>query len=128
MLTETKLSARLIKSFREMGAEVLNIYGNKFQSPGWPDCFVCHKLWTGFLEFKGPTTKLQPNQERIIRELENHVNVWIVRITNQDHKYWEFDIINSTLQPVVTICSNGKDGQVAARLFQELARLDGVDI
>ena len=121
MLTETKLTARLVKAWREAGGEILNIMGGGYmQAPGWPDVFVCHKLWSGWLEIKGPKTKIQPTQERIIKALSVTQNAWIVRIVHQDSNQWTFDILGSGSTPLSIV---GTDGFVAISLLKELARL-----
>jgi len=125
MQTETKLTARLVKSFREMGAEVLNVHGNAQQAIGWPDCFVCSKLWSGWIEFKGPKTRLEPHQAHIIKALGKTENIWIIRFDAQKDGNWWISLTNSNLLLVTSILMCGTDGQVAAKLLQELAKLDG---
>jgi len=47
--------------------------GTKLAQPsqsGWPDRWVAHVCWTGWLEFKGLKTKLEPLQAKTIREIE----------------------------------------------------------
>ena len=135
MDNETKLTAKLVKSWRQMGAEVLNITGGGrlqtnegksfvAQSPGWPDCFLCHRIWSGFIEFKGPKTVLQKHQERIIHTLGLTTNVFVVRFLKQAGDMWEFQVSDSNLIPVLQIVMLGTDGQVAASLLKELARLE----
>jgi len=124
MLTETKLTARLVKSWREMNCEVINIAGSAMQDPGWPDVFVCGRLWDGFIEFKGPTTPLQPHQARIIQRLEEaNTNVCIVRFIEQEDVKWEFNFEkhDGTILRIVRLV--GTDGQVAAGLLKLLGRL-----
>ena len=121
---ETKLTARLVKAWREMSCEVLNIIGNNFQAPGWPDVFVCGKLWTGWIEFKGPETELQPHQARVIKALGKTESVYIVRFAYQLRQAWCFEISDANLNIVSEKDIIGTDGQVAAGLLKELARLD----
>jgi len=135
MDNETKLTARLVKCWRQMGAEVLNVTGGGkietksgesfvAQSPGWPDVFVCHKLWSGWIEFKGPTTKLQRHQARILKALGQTERVWIVRFVKQEGAEWCFEISDSNLIVIEIPVMLGTDGQVAASLLKTLARLD----
>jgi hypothetical protein len=109
-----------------MGAEVINIHGNKLQAPGWPDCFVCSKIWTGFIEFKGPETRLEAHQARIIKALgaSCSVNIWIVRFLRQEGDMWEFSVANTYCKPQLQCVLFGTEGQVAASLLHELKGLE----
>lgn len=124
MLTETRLTAKLVKAFRQMGAEVLNIHGSGQQAPGWPDCFVCSKIWSGFIEFKGPKTRIETHQARVIKALGCTTNIWIVRFLRQEGDMWEFSIANSNCHVQLQCVLLGTEGQVAASLLHELRRLE----
>lgn len=134
---ETKLASRLIKCWRQMGAEVLNIQGGgrieskqgKLYSPqnfGWPDIFLAHRNWSGFIEFKGAKTVLQAHQARIIKTIGICSNVWVVRFAmiREDTNGWLFELSDSNLQIISRLDASGTDGQVAAQLLKELVRLD----
>lgn len=128
MQTETKLTARLVKAWREMGIEVLNIHGSAQQAPGWPDVFVCGKVWSCWIEFKGPKTVIQPHQKRIIKALGRTEQVWVVRFKHQIDDQWFFEYSDSNLN-VLTVSNNldifiGTDGQVASQLLHALKKLD----
>jgi len=121
-MTETKLTARLVKCWQQMGCEVINIHGNNFQAPGWPDVFVCSKNWTGFIEFKGPSTVTMPHQTRILARLEKSpCPACIVRFVNVQGELWSFAVERSSGEVVLNIAIAGTDGQVAAGLLRELA-------
>ena len=124
MQTETKLTARLLVPWRAMGAEVLNITGSAFQAPGWPDIFICHKHWSGWIEFKGPTTPIQPHQKRIVRTIGLTQSVFVVRFLYQDAATWRYEVSDSNLTRLVECAQTGTDGQVAASMLKELQKLE----
>lgn len=41
------------------------------QQPGWPDRYVHHKYWAGWLEIKGEKTRVTDLQAKVMRELNN---------------------------------------------------------
>lgn len=93
MQSETKLTSRLVRGGRTARAMILNVHGHKMQTPGWPDLYIAHKLWTGFLEMKGPRTKIEPHQQQIIGGLkERNVSVYVVRFIGQEDSWWRFRI------------------------------------
>lgn len=51
------------------GAVVLALVAGKRQSPGWPDRYVCHPAFHGWLEFKGENTRLRPLQRAVMERL-----------------------------------------------------------
>ena len=63
MLTETKITAELVKRLRkEHHALILNVHGSTMQASGWPDLYIVHWKFQGFVECKGANTKLHPLQ------------------------------------------------------------------
>lgn len=64
----------------KQNALVLPIVGNRFAPPGWPDRYIAHRKWCGFIEFKGERTVVSPVQRRVIADLRaRDVNVWVAR-------------------------------------------------
>jgi hypothetical protein len=124
MQTETQLTARLTKCWRAMGAEVLNVTGSVFQASGWPDIFICHKHWTGWIEFKGPTTVIQPHQKRIIHTIGLTQSIFLVRFLYQEGDTWRYEVLDSNLIRLREFAQSGTDGQVAASMLKELKGLE----
>ena len=125
MDNETKLTTRLVKAWREMHCEVLNIHGGGYmQAPGWPDVFICSRVWSGWIEFKGPKTPIEAHQKRILTALSVDNNAWFVRFTFQAGRAWCFEIMYENLIVAMKVDVVGTDGQVAAVLLKELRRLD----
>lgn len=48
---------------------VYPIVANRRAPSGWPDRIIWHAHWHGLAEFKGPSTKVEPVQDAILREL-----------------------------------------------------------
>ena len=119
---ETKLTGRLVKCWRAMKADVLSIHGNRFQEPHWPDVFVSHSLWTGFIEFKNPNTRVHPEQAKKIKALSENMPAYIVRFMAQDKpsKYWRYCVLNGDLTSLKVITTVGPDGVVAAEMLKTL--------
>lgn len=69
MPTECEWTRGIVKEMRACGAMVFACVAQKMQEPGWPDRFVCHPWWTGWIEFKGLKTPVSTKQRIVIREL-----------------------------------------------------------
>ena len=54
---ETKFQRSMTKALDKTNAEHFNIHGHAFQRSGWPDHFIAHELFTGFVELKIPSGK-----------------------------------------------------------------------
>jgi hypothetical protein len=123
--TETQLTSRLVKSWNQMGLEVISIHGGgSLQAPGWPDVFVCSRQWSGFIEFKGPRTTTQAHQRRIISALENSsTNVCLVRFIKVSNDTWHLRFEKTNKEIIGDISLTGFDGEVAAKLLKILASL-----
>ena len=77
--SEATLTRRLCKELEKRGAFVFAIVGGILQEPGWPDRYIAHKKWSGWVEFK-KNTKVSEKQAWIISELRKRgVNAVVVR-------------------------------------------------
>ena len=65
--TEPEETATFCKGLVELGCMV-TVMAAGGTSSGWPDRLVIHHAWAGFIEFKGPRTRLRKNQELTMRE------------------------------------------------------------
>ena len=71
----------LVTCFRSIGTLVLNLHGHMMQAPGWPDLYVAHWKWAGWLELK--TEKDEPTtlQAQVIRDLKRRgVPAFVARL------------------------------------------------
>jgi len=79
-MKESALQTRVMRQLRARGALVFNVHGHGMQEPGWPDLYVAHVRWQGWVELKVEGRKLGTAQRIIIRRLvERGVNVSVVR-------------------------------------------------
>lgn len=67
--TESQWTKKVCEELRKCNALVFSLVAQRAGEAGWPDRYVCHKLWNGWLEFKGKATKLKQKQACMIREL-----------------------------------------------------------
>jgi hypothetical protein len=69
-MTETEITSKLVRCMRnDYHAMVLNLHGHAMQGGGWPDLYIVHWRFKGFIECKGPKTKLEPRQRKIMEDL-----------------------------------------------------------
>lgn len=80
-MKETECSAKILKTLREQHSAVcLSIAGSFYQDAGWPDAFIAHEKFVGFIEFKGKNTAVRKLQAHTIKLLKRkEVNVFVVR-------------------------------------------------
>lgn len=69
-MTEPQLTRKLCALFRRCNAEVFVCSaGNVKQTGGWPDRYVAHAYFQGWIEFKGRRGKLSVQQRKVLRAL-----------------------------------------------------------
>jgi hypothetical protein len=68
-MNEIEWTRRVCGSLREMNAIVFAVVGQAKQQPGWPDRYICHKRWRGWVEFKGRDTVVTKRQRKVLRDL-----------------------------------------------------------
>ena len=82
-MTEHQFSKKLVAGLRRCNAIVLNIHGEEKQASGWPDLYIAHSFYNGFVELKGERTELKSLQAAIIRKLkERGTYACVVRYPN----------------------------------------------
>lgn len=73
------------------------------QQAGWPDLFVAHSQWTGWIELKVDKRQLEKLQELCIQDLlDRGVTAFCLRYSNETGKFtvdgiegFEWDEVNS---------------------------------
>lgn len=89
--TESGLTRELCEQLEDCGAYIKAHVASYMNASGWADRWVCHRLWVGHLEFKGPTTKLEPLQAKRIREINKRQpgTAFVCRFTQmQSDLHW----------------------------------------
>jgi hypothetical protein len=69
---ESAFSRELTIELREAGARVLAIVGGDKQTGGWPDRFICHPIFMGFIELKRERNGLDRRQQLEIEMLNRY--------------------------------------------------------
>jgi len=67
--TETQRTRALCEQLVKHNTTVFACVAQKMQAPGWPDRFLSHTKWRGWVEFKNPKTPLTTDQRLILRAL-----------------------------------------------------------
>jgi hypothetical protein len=68
-MLESDFTRKICSDLKALGALVYPLIGQTRGVRGWPDRYVHHWRWCGFLEFKGPKTIVDPLQLETIRKL-----------------------------------------------------------
>jgi hypothetical protein len=66
---EIAWTRRICNEMKACNALVFACVGGPMQEPGWPDRYVHHTYWSGWLEFKGVRTTVKLKQKIILRKL-----------------------------------------------------------
>lgn len=67
-MNESQWTRAICDDAKMLNTKVTAFVGSMMQEDGIPDRYWCHTYWCGWLEFKGPKTKLRPKQRIFIRE------------------------------------------------------------
>jgi len=94
-------------------AIIFSCVGGSMQSAGWPDRYVSHLWWQGWLEFKGENTLLTIKQHHILFSLNkrNPCSAFVIR--------WPNRIENEEGELITYFDGHGKG------LLQQLAKIVG---
>jgi hypothetical protein len=68
--TEPELTRAFCAALAARGALVKAHVASLMNDSGWPDRWICHRLWHGHLEFKGEWTAVTALQKKRIRDVE----------------------------------------------------------
>jgi hypothetical protein len=66
-MNESARTRKLCEGLRKLNAMVYAAVAGEKGTSGWPDRYVHHRTWQGWLEFKDGTRKCTPLQQEIIR-------------------------------------------------------------
>lgn len=80
MRSENKWKALITQHLRDCGALVLSLHGHSMQQRGWPDIYISHPKFTGWIELKLPSGCLSDAQLSIMRKLEMRTKAFVVII------------------------------------------------
>jgi hypothetical protein len=111
MTPESKFKKHVIDALKESGGRVLKIQPNAFTGRGWPDLYVAHPFWTGWLELKVSPNSVEALQWKRIKDLNDYkVKAFVL-------KFYPNKIEGSSMEAVI----NAYDGN------QVMAGCCGID-
>lgn len=88
-MLERNFQSDLVRQLTKVGALILNVHGHAMQKSGWPDLFVAHVLWYGWIELKRETEVMTQLQKFRIKDLRDRgVDALCVRFQVQDEVVW----------------------------------------
>ncbi len=94
-MKETEFQKKIVKMLKNRGAMVLNVHGHGMQVSGWPDLYVAHHKWTGWIELKVGDRGVTGLQKVKIRELKKRrVNAVVVRLYKDN--FGTFAVVEGT--------------------------------
>lgn len=77
---ESKKTRELCAELVAQGAKIFACVASLMQTSGWPDRYISHIKWSGWLEMKDEKTVLRTNQKIVIRDLrKRHTPVAVLR-------------------------------------------------
>jgi len=68
-MKEGQWTRKVCASLKKCNAVIFACVAQAMQEPGWPDRWICHRRWRGWLEFKGVNTRLSAIQRKKIDDL-----------------------------------------------------------
>ena len=69
METESERTRRFCAEMIRLNGVVFAVVGGVRQEAGWPDRYICHRVWQGWIEFKNPNGTLSTKQRIVLRSL-----------------------------------------------------------
>ena len=117
-MKESKLSSAITRYVKSRNGMVLHNVAGDYRPAGWPDLSIVHTYWSGFIEVKGPKTKLAALQERMLRDIdtrwpghavvvrgvEGDMKHVIVSWPNERHPDWKVALVD--LIPLLQTVAN----------------------
>ncbi len=88
---ENKFQTRLVGMLEKRGAKVLNIHGHMMQKSGWPDLFISHWDFTGWIELKVEEREVKTHQKLVIKDLRLRGTVAFVLRYEHDDETLQLD-------------------------------------
>lgn len=85
-MKESEFQRRLVKALTRIGAVILNLNPNERMGIGWPDLYVGHPDWQGWIELKVNEGRLRvPQLQRIAQLRKAQVSVCVLRLDAQGY-------------------------------------------
>ena len=68
-MSESEETRGMCRALEALGAMTYPLVAGRYTPSGWPDRYLHHRRWHGFIEFKSPSREVEPLQRRMLREL-----------------------------------------------------------
>lgn len=121
-MTETKKTALWRAEMRKHSVLVMPIIGCEWAPAGWPDNYVAHARWRGWLEAKGWDTEVRPEQRSVMRQLRlRAVQVWVLRYPQGASDVWPATLEHPETREVVAECAGVRE------LIDDLVTLEAMN-
>jgi len=100
------------------------IVGNAMSRGGWPDRYIAHIKWSGFIEFKAGDNRLSEIQQKILKGLKARgVNVFVVVFRNKD--FFEFRHVNGKILASFDLLPwIGREAEAGKMLLDTMVRIN----
>ena len=95
---ESAFKAKICDELRECGA-LIQVIDATAASSGWPDRFVIHPLWAGYIEFKRSSYDLKENQRLTLREIAKRKFPAVV--VKQVNDYYMLQVVSGSGKPSI---------------------------
>jgi hypothetical protein len=84
---ECEPTRRFCRTLEAQGAVTYPLVGNRYAPPGWPDRYIAHEAWQGFVEFKKHDGTLKKLQARRLQDLElRRVSTYVLRLSEDEEQ------------------------------------------
>lgn len=97
-MTETQLTSKLKADLLTFNCKVYVLAASMRQTKGVSDRFICHSLWCGTIEFKGPKTGVTSAQKRFIMDANRDGITKAVMVRFTDPNDWTKGLINDAIE------------------------------
>ena len=92
-MTESDWANRYSEMLKKGGAVVFKIVGSEMQESGWPDRWICHRRWKGWLENKMGSRQATALQARKLKDLRERGEAAFVLRLIEDEIRFEVDTL-----------------------------------
>jgi len=119
--TESKFTGWFCRCIEQCNGMTFAVVGSRMQSPGWPDRYIAHTAWNGWIEMKRGNIGLNDIQIKICRDLyARGANVYVGIIRRPD--WFELRHVDGrTLASVDLLPYIGRDVE-AGKMFLRMLR------
>lgn len=120
--SEAAFTTRLATALRARGALTFKIHGHLLQAGGWPDTYVAHPMWRGWIESKVDSNNLDARQRAIGKQLKRAGDRFVVARFCRESEVVQFEDEEEDLLSILPF-SKLDDGQAVIDALRKAANL-----